>query len=269
MFSFVKRFFNYFKPIRSLSVGFDSGGNNKPTILMLHGLGATYKTWDILIKELDVKKYRIIAIDILGFGESPMPINCEYNVDDHIKYLRKTIKKLKIRAPFEIVGHSMGSIIVSRYCYLYPAEIKKAYILSLPLYLKNSDNNKFFSNKRTDFYLNAYELICQKKNFAIKYSKHLRNILRIKDGLEVDEKTWHSFSLSLQNTIIKQNVYDDIKGTKLPIHIIYGSLDELLVQENINQLELFDNVKITRLMGVNHSISKKFAKYVAKQITNS
>lgn len=140
MFKLLKAFSNRFKPIKSLHVGFDSGGRNKPTILMLHGIGATYQTWDILIKELDIEKYRIIAIDLLGSGKSPAPDGCEHYVDDHVKYLRKTIKKLRIRKPFKIVGHSMGSIIGARYCRLYPIGISEAFMLSLPIYSK--DNKK-------------------------------------------------------------------------------------------------------------------------------
>ncbi|MDK2898852.1 MAG: hypothetical protein PWQ10_39 [Patescibacteria group bacterium] len=262
----IKDFFKYLKPIKLLNVGFDSGSTHKPVIVMLHGIGATHKTWDVLIKEFDVKEYRLIAIDLLGFGKSPMPINCEYNVDDHVRYLRKTIKSLEVNRQFTLVGHSMGSIIAARYCHLYPKSINRVYMLSLPLYLKNIKGTNFFSNKQTDLYLNAYKLISKKKDFAIKYSKRLRNILRINDGLNVDERTWHSFSLSLKNTIIKQNTYNDIKSIKLPIYIIYGMLDEFLVQDNIKQLKHFDNIKITRLVGVNHSIGAKFAKYVANQI---
>jgi len=264
----IKDFFNYLKPIKPLNVGFDSGGRNKPTILMLHGIGATHQTWDILIQELDADKYRIIAIDLLGSGDSPAPKGCEYNVDDHTKYLRKTIKKLKIRGSFKMVGHSMGSIIIARYCNLYPRSISEVFLLSPPVYFKDDENSNF-SNKRTDFYLKAYELLSQQKDFAIKYSKHIRNILRIKDGIIVDEKSWDGFSCSLKNTIIRQNVYENIKNINIPTNIIYGSLDQFLVQKNVNKLDEFDNVRVTRLVGINHVISKRFAKSVADIINNS
>ena len=265
MFKFVKKVFYRLGLIKILNVGFDSAGRDKPTIVMLHGIGATYRTWDGLIKELSADEYRLIAIDLLGFGDSPMPVDCEYNVESHVKYLRKTLKKLKIKKPFKIVGHSMGSIIAAHYCHLYPKDIQAAYLLSLPIYSKG-DKDSAISNKLTDFYLKAYKLISQKKDFAIKYSKHFRNILRIKDGLLVDEKTWHSFSLSLQNTIIRQHVYYDIKNAKLPVHIIFGSLDEFLIQENVYKLEKFKNVTITKLAGVNHTINKRYAKSVASII---
>lgn len=268
MFKYIQNLFNKLKPIEALNVGTDLGGKFKPTIVMLHGIGATYKTWDVLNAELDTSKYRIIAIDLLGCGLSPRPKGCQYCVDDHVKYLRKTIKKLKIRRPFKIVGHSMGSIIAARYCRLYPSRIKEVFLLSLPIYFKDNKNVNF-SHKRTDFYLKAYEFISQKKDLTIKYSKHVRNILRIKDGINIDEDSWDGFSRSLRNTIIKQNTFDDISNLKLPVHIIFGALDEFLVQENVFKLDKFKNVDITKLSGINHTITPRFAKSVAEIINKS
>lgn len=258
----IQNLFNILRPIKPLHVGYDIGSKKNPTILMLHGIGATHHTWDGLISNLSTDNYRLIAIDLLGFGDSPMPFNCEYSADDHVKYLRKTIKKLKIKKPYTIMGHSMGSIIAIRYCKKYPKDIKSAYLLSLPVYLKATKKSKI-ANTLTDIYIKAYGLLSQNKDFAIKYSKHLRNILKIEDGLNVDERTWHSFNLSLKNTIIKQHVYNDVKNTKMPMHIIFGALDEFLISKNVYCLDEFKHVSVTKIPAVSHIITTRFAKKVA------
>jgi pimeloyl-ACP methyl ester carboxylesterase len=267
MFRFLKNFINKLHPARSLYVAFDSGGKNKPTIVLLHGIAATSKTWDSLIKELDMDEYRVIALDLLGFGKSPKPVSCEYTVDDHVASVHKTLLKLKVRnKPYKIVGHSMGAIISARYCIRYPKEVKKLYLLSLPLYVKDSELHTNISRTRTDFYLNAYEFLSQNKGFTINNSQILRKLLRIDDGIEVTEENWNSFRLSLKNTIIKQDTYNDIRNTKVPIQIIYGALDEFLVQRIVDKLAKFDNVKITKLLAINHFVGSRFAKEVAKII---
>jgi pimeloyl-ACP methyl ester carboxylesterase len=261
------KFLNIFTPTRSLYVAFDSGGRRKPTVVLLHGIAATSKTWDLLIKELDTDAYRVIALDLLGFGKSPKPVACGYNVDDHVASVHKTLKKLRVRKPYKIVGHSMGAIISARYCRQYPKEIKEVYLLSLPLYLKDSELHTNISRTRTDFYLKAYEFLSQNKDFTIKNSQIIRKLLRIDDGIEVTEENWNSFRLSLKNTIIKQDAYNDIKNTKLPVRIIYGTLDEFLVQKIVDKLATFKNVKITKLQTINHMVGSRFAKEVARQIT--
>jgi len=269
MLSFIKSFLNNIFAPRTLHVAFDSGAKNKPTIILLHGIAATSVTWNLSIKELDANKNRIIALDLLGFGKSPKPKKCEYLVEDHVKYVRRTLKKLSVKRPYTIVGHSMGSIIAARYCRIYSRDVKASYLLSLPLYLTNNQSRKSFSDRQTDVFINVYKFLLNNKDFTIKHSQRLRKFLRVNDGIDVTEETWNGFRLSLKNTIINQDTYSDIKNSKIPIDIIYGDLDEFLVQKNVDQLAIFDHVTITKLHLVNHSIGTKFSKIVAQKINQS
>lgn len=266
MFRFITKIVNKLRPIHRLYVTYDSGGKYRPTIILLHGVAATSKTWDVLIKELDLNIYRVIAIDLLGFGKSPKPKNCDYSTNDHVRYIRKTIKKLNILKPYILVGHSMGSIISARYCRMYSWEVEQVFLLSPPIYFKDMSSHGVLSRKKTDLYMNAYQFMMDNKDFTITHSKRLRSIFRIEDGIDVREDTWDSFRLSLDNTIINQTAYDDIKNAELPVHVYYGSMDEFLVQESVNKLSVFDHVDITKLSAVNHAVGTKFAREVARRI---
>lgn len=265
MFKFLKYLINTLKPIQPLYVAFDLGDRRKPTIVLLHGIAATSKTWVPLIKELKTDTHRIIAIDLLGFGKSIKPTYCNYTVDDHTMYIRKTIKKLRIKGKYKIVGHSMGSIIAAHYCILFPGDISKAYLLSLPLYLDDPELN-IIAQKRKDLYMKAYEFILQNKDSTINNLQFLRKLLRIEDGIDVNEENWNSFKLSLQNTIIIQDAYNDIKNSTIPTQIIYGAFDEFLVPESIDKLAKFNHVTVTKLPAVNHLLGSRFASVVAKRI---
>ncbi len=266
MYRFIRQIINVFKPKQILNVAFDYGHRRRPTIVLLHGIAASSNTWRPLIKELGIDSNRIVAIDLLGFGKSPKPNNCKYDVDDHTEYVRRTIKKLRIKRPFKIVGHSMGSIIAAHYSYMYPQDIQEEYLLCLPLYNVNSKN--ILAQARTDLYMKAYDFIMKNKDFTISNSQFLRRLFKIEDGIDVTEETWDSFRLSLQNTIISQNVYHDIKNTAVPTKVIFGMFDELLVPENIVTLKKFSHTTITKLNGVDHLLSPRFAKIVADQITS-
>jgi len=262
----LKSFRKIFRPIERLYVAYDSGDKNKPTIVLLHGIAATSKTWLPLIKEIDADKYRIIALDLLGFGKSPKPNNCDYSVNDHVDYIYKTLKKLKINKPYRIIGHSMGSIIAAQYCLRHQKDVKDVYLLSLPLYFTNSELHTNLTRTYTDMYLKAYDYISQNKKFTILHSRRLRKLLSIDDGIEVNEDNWNSFKLSLRNTIINQNTYDDVSKLKLPVTIFYGNLDEFVVTQNINKLADFNNVKIIKIKIVDHSVGSRFSKIVANHM---
>lgn len=270
MFRSIKRFIDQLRPIRSLHVAFDLGDKNKPTLVLLHGIAATSKTWNYLIEEINNGDYHIVALDLLGFGQSPKPTSCEYTADDHIKYIRKTLKRMGVSKPFILVGHSMGSIISARYCRYYPKEVKRLYLLSVPLYLDDRHSQSVIARKRTDIYMSAYDFLSKNREFTLNNSKFIRKLLRIDDSvLNVTEKNWNGFRLSLRNTIIKQNTFDDISNLNIPVNVIYGALDEFAVQESLNKLALLKNVKITKLPAINHIIGSRFAKEVARQINEN
>lgn len=265
MFNFLKRLIKRLKRKSALYIAFDSGGKHKPTIVLLHGIAATSKTWKPLLEELDTESNRVIVLDLLGFGKSVKPVGCNYTVEDHVSYVRKTLKKLKIKKPYKLVGHSMGAIIAARYGTLFSKDIEKLYLLSLPIY-HDLSSATIIARKAKDFYLRAYEFMLQNKDFTIKNSQLIRSLLRVEDGIDITESNWDSFRLSLKNTIIKQNTYDDIQNTKVPICIMYGSFDELLVQEMVNKLAFFENVEVIRLSAVSHLVGERFSKEVAKNI---
>lgn len=268
MLRFFQFFRNLFKLSPLLSVTYDSGGRKKPTIILVHGIAATSKTWDLLIKELGTKKYRIIAVDILGFGQSPKPTGCEYTVDDHTASLYRTIRKMKVRKPFKLVGHSMGAIVVAHYGYLFSDEVSQLYLLSPPIYLPKSDIQNKFLQTRTDLYLNAYKFLSENKKFTIDNSQIIRKLLRITDGVDVNEENWDSFRLSLINTIVNQDVFRDIINIKIPIEVVFGNMDEFIIQEIVKKLEEFKHVRITKLSNVDHVVGIKYAKEVVKIINN-
>lgn len=267
MFSFVKKIFVKLLPPPYLHIAFDYGQRNKPTILLLHGIAADSNAWAHLLREVDVNQFRVVAFDLLGCGKSPRPDYINYNVDDFVKSVRRTVKKAHIHEPFIIMGHSLGALIAARYGRLYPKEITSEYLLSIPVYHKNKELHTEKSKKQTDLFLKAYDFMLKNKGFTIFSFKIMRHVVRLlnrKMNMDIKEGDWRGFSLSLKNTIIHQNTIGDLKNTnkKIKIRIIYGALDELLVQENIHQLGRVSNIEITKISIADHFINSIFAKEV-------
>ena len=81
----------------------------KATILLIHGLGTSWRTWMPLEPYLP-KDTRVIAIDMLGFGNSPKPDWKTYNVHDQAASIVATLRREFINSVDIIIGHSMGSL---------------------------------------------------------------------------------------------------------------------------------------------------------------
>lgn len=78
--------------------------------MLVHGLGGSAERWLGVIPNLS-QKYRVIAIDLIGFGYSDKPSE-DYTVDFFARFLTAFIKKLGL-TKVVLVGTSMGGQIAA------------------------------------------------------------------------------------------------------------------------------------------------------------
>lgn len=78
-------------------------------VLLLHGWGSNIKSFTALISLLKTK-YRVLAIDYPGFGESDK-LKTSFCVDDYCDIVVEFLKKLNVEKVI-LVGHSYGGRII-------------------------------------------------------------------------------------------------------------------------------------------------------------
>jgi pimeloyl-ACP methyl ester carboxylesterase len=87
-------------------------------LLLIHGLGANLYTWNRTAALL-AKKYRVIAVDLPGFGKSSKLTKAKYGLDDQVDRLEKFLRALNIEKCF-LVGNSMGGNLALWLAKLHP-----------------------------------------------------------------------------------------------------------------------------------------------------
>lgn len=80
-------------------------GKNRPTILLLHGSPGSKNDFNSLAPAL-AKQYRIIALDLPGFGHSTFEVS-DYSIRAHADYALQLMDALKVERA-HLVGFSMG-----------------------------------------------------------------------------------------------------------------------------------------------------------------
>lgn len=83
-------------------------------ILILHGWGANIKTLKPII-DLLKSKYRVLALDYPGFGESDN-LKKSFSVDDYVNIVISFLYKLNIKKVI-LIGHSYGGRIILKLNY--------------------------------------------------------------------------------------------------------------------------------------------------------
>lgn len=75
-------------------------------LLFLHGFMGHAHTWDNVVPGF-ADRYRVLALDQRGHGESDWPKDASYSISDHYVDLCGFVEALELK-DFNLVGHSMG-----------------------------------------------------------------------------------------------------------------------------------------------------------------
>lgn len=92
-------------PQAPVSLAYQERGRGEP-LLLIHGFGASIYTWRHLAPLL-AQRYRVVALDLKGFGDSDKPLDDKYSLYDQAKLVRQFMDKLGLEE-VTLIGHSFG-----------------------------------------------------------------------------------------------------------------------------------------------------------------
>lgn len=249
------------RPYRLHTYDHGEGRTDLPVIIFLHGLASSSANWDPLIPLLK-DTYRCISIDLVGFGDSPKPQWYEYTMEEHIRDIRHTVRELRLRQPFTLVGHSLGSLLATRYARVLPRHVNRLVLLSPPVYGPLDSIRDRSARQRTSMYLKAYRYLRTNKNVTLANFIRLSRIIPPMKFLVLSPLSWRPFIRSLEQCIENQTIIQDIVKVPAPVDIFYGIFDEVVVPYNVRQLATIRDVTLHPLK-VNHAVTKRYAQAVA------
>ena len=97
---------------------YEGGPADAPTLLMIHGFGANRDNWLRFARHF--KDYRVIALDLPGFGESSKP-DIDYDVASQTERVHAFAKTLGLTR-LHLIGNSMGGHIAALYAARHPEQ---------------------------------------------------------------------------------------------------------------------------------------------------
>jgi len=109
-------------------------GEGEPLVLV-HGLGGSLYDWRHLIRPL-AEDHHVIAIDLLGAGESDLPEDEDYSIAAQARRLRGILASLGVEQAV-LVGNSYGGGIVLRYAQDWPERVDRMVLLNAVCYAEH------------------------------------------------------------------------------------------------------------------------------------
>ena len=99
------------------------GPDDAPPIVLVHGWSLKSREWNYLKRDLG-DRYRLIAWDLPGLGQSQGPKNHDHSLDKYAGDL-EAVLELAGGRPAILLGHSIGGMTILTFCRLFPKALGK------------------------------------------------------------------------------------------------------------------------------------------------
>lgn len=105
-----------------------AGPEDGPAVVLVHGLASDSTTWEYALAPLADCGLRVIALDLLGHGDSDKPQR-SYLLDDFAAQLDAFFDAIELKSA-TLVGHSLGGAIAVHFGYYYPERVDRLVLVS-------------------------------------------------------------------------------------------------------------------------------------------
>ena len=238
------------------------GRRPRQTILFIHGIGNSGLAWSEVIRQLP-DDTRAITVDLLGFGQSRRPSWVAYDVATQARAVLRTCLRYGVTGDMVIVGHSMGALVAIEFARRYPLLARSLILCSPPLY--RQEHRRLLPNSEAAL-RRLYRAAHQSPEQFVKLSSLAMKYDLINASFNVTDENVDSYMNALEAAIINQSSLQDIRKLTLPIHIIRGSLDPVLVSRPIKQLAKDQPNVTVSTVAAGHEVRGRFIPKVIEAI---
>ncbi len=220
---------------KNTKISFTDEGKGTAVVL-LHGFLENKGMWNAYVPEL-AKKHRVIAVDLLGHGDTEC-LGYVHAMEDQADMLYALLLFLKIRKSV-LVGHSMGGYVALAFAELYPDHVKG-------LFLLNSTSRADSEERKVN---RDRAVVCVKQNYSSFVSMSIANLFnednREKLAPEIERVKQEALKTPLQGIVaalegmkIRKDREVILHFAPYPIQLVLGQKDGVLIYEDtIDQIE--------------------------------
>ena len=222
------------------SLAYHRSGQGAP-VLLVHGITTYSFIWD-QIREALSRQYEVVAVDLLGCGESDKPLDVSFGIISQTQRLEAFTQALGW-GPFSFVGHDIGGGIAQRFAVDYPERLTHAAVLNgvayafwpvQPIVAMRTPIIRQLAMATLD--LGAFRLIVQRGvHHRERVTDELMAAFEMPMSTREGRKAFLHFAESLDNRDLT-SIADGLKATRIPFLILRGTEDVYLSGEIARKL---------------------------------
>lgn len=223
------------------------------TIFLLHGFSANKYNWLRFAGHLS-SDYHIIALDLMGHGDTSAPMTASYSIVEQVEYVKQVAATLGIKQ-FHLVGNSMGGAISSLYAATYPEQVLSATLISpAGVHDVPSDMDKLLEGGSNPLIATTIEEFDAVMDFVMVEKPFIpapiakveaeKSVARVEINRKIFKDIRQDLELGLESRF--QNISS-------PVLIIWGDQDRAIHVGNIDKYaSLIPNAKKAVYEGIGH-----------------
>ncbi|XP_076895932.1 putative lysophospholipase BODYGUARD 4 [Bidens hawaiensis] len=278
----------------SLKGNQDFGNMPTENVIFLHGFMSSSFIWtETIFPELVDPKYRLFAVDLLGFGSSPKPRDCLYTLNDHLEAVEKSVIREFDLKSFHLVAHSMGCIIAIALAAKYPNSLKSITLVAPPYFLSSEEEDAseialkrlatksvwpplLFGSAFMTWYEHLGRCVCfvlcrhhriWEKILKLVTRKRKLNFLVIDLFRHTHHSAWHTMhNVICGGAKMMDPCLEILRRVQARVTVVQGSRDQVVPVECSNNVKVkVPDAEVKIIKGANHNTviigrEKQFAK---------
>lgn len=123
---------------KKIKVKYSDSGKGR-VIVLVHGFLGSHEVWTDLTKTI-AKKFRVIAIDLPGHGETPC-IGYYHSMELMAQSIKAVLDKIKVRR-YVLAGHSIGGYAILAFAELFPENVSGLCLINSSAYADTDEKRK-------------------------------------------------------------------------------------------------------------------------------
>ncbi|TNE91001.1 MAG: alpha/beta hydrolase [Deltaproteobacteria bacterium] len=210
----------------------DSGGEGR-TVVFVHGLSSWMAFWEYQIPEVSAAGYRVLALDLPGYGMSERP-DAPYTPPWYASIVAGFLDELEVESAV-VVGHSMGGQTALTMALEHPEKVD-ALALAAPAGFETFDAGARAWMK--DYWTEDRALYTSETHLRVAFTQQVFN--HVDEGVErlLEERvrmgkheSFRGTSVAVSRSIagmLDHPVADRLGDIAVPTLIVYGTKDRMI-----------------------------------------
>jgi pimeloyl-ACP methyl ester carboxylesterase len=240
--------------INSFDVHYQEQGEaNLPVLVLIHGLGCSLKYWTCVFEAEELSHYRILALDLPGFGMSEKPATYDYDLCSQADITYALLKELQI-PKVSLIGHSMGGAIAIILAHTYPEVVERLLVIEPNLKANDAHLSREIIRHSEAEFIQSYEDF---KRIAIDtvqkwfVNSHRADIEEyIGELLKTTPISMYRSAQSLMTVTADDTLLMQFRQFDMPKYFLIG--EETMKTRNIPERLQQSDVQIMVVPGVGH-----------------